>query len=218
MAPPTATAASSVIELKDGAVFSLRPRRRRRRRQTKERHANADANANALLLPLTLTKNNPLRNTNSALRDQLERTGAWSKLQARVRAEVYGGIGRPPAPARAAAADDAADDADDEADDAERDGETLLINELIREYLLFSGLRDTLSVFLPESGSSPVRPFGRGHLEERTGAGGAGAGGGGGRGGQAGAGAGAARAARLPLLYSMVAQARRAAAVAGELQ
>jgi hypothetical protein len=39
--------------------------------------------------------------------------------------------------------------------------DTLVINELIREYLIFNGYRDTLSVFLPESGHPQTRPFDR---------------------------------------------------------
>jgi hypothetical protein len=39
--------------------------------------------------------------------------------------------------------------------------DALILNELIREYLIYHGYRDTLSVFLPESGQPAVRPFDR---------------------------------------------------------
>lgn len=44
---------------------------------------------------------------------------------------------------------------------ADPSNENLLINELIREYLIFNGYRETLSVFLPEAGQPAVRPFDR---------------------------------------------------------
>jgi hypothetical protein len=36
--------------------------------------------------------------------------------------------------------------------------------ELIREYLIWSGYRESLSIFIPESGQPEVRPFDRSFL------------------------------------------------------
>lgn len=45
--------------------------------------------------------------------------------------------------------------------------ENLIINELIREYLIYNSYRDTLSVFLPESGQPQTRPFDRDFLVQQ---------------------------------------------------
>jgi FOP N terminal dimerisation domain len=45
--------------------------------------------------------------------------------------------------------------------------ENLLINELIREYLIYNGYRDTLSVFIPETGQPQQRPFDRTFLSQQ---------------------------------------------------
>lgn len=106
------------------------------------------------------------------MRDRLERTGAWSKLRARVRAEVIlsmGGDQQAPPSETAAAADDE-EEGDGERCSTQQTNEptTFLINELIREHLMFHGLRDTLSVFLAESGQPMLRPYGRAQLEREA--------------------------------------------------
>lgn len=47
--------------------------------------------------------------------------------------------------------------------------ENLIINELIREYLIYNGYRDTLSVFVPETGQPRTRPFDRDFLVQQLG-------------------------------------------------
>ena len=42
--------------------------------------------------------------------------------------------------------------------------ENLVINELLREYLEYNGYKQTLTVFLPESGQPLQKPFKRGFL------------------------------------------------------
>mmetsp|Transcript_22822 Transcript_22822/g.63097 ORF Transcript_22822/g.63097 Transcript_22822/m.63097 type:complete len:124 (-) Transcript_22822:535-906(-) len=44
--------------------------------------------------------------------------------------------------------------------------ENLLINELIREYMIYNGYRESLSVFLPETGQPQLRPFDRSMMAE----------------------------------------------------
>ncbi|KAF5827697.1 hypothetical protein DUNSADRAFT_194 [Dunaliella salina] len=44
--------------------------------------------------------------------------------------------------------------------------ENLLINELIREYMIYNGYRESLSVFVPETGQPQLRPFDRSMMAE----------------------------------------------------
>ncbi|GBF89148.1 flagellar basal body specific protein [Raphidocelis subcapitata] len=85
-----------------------------------------------------------------ALKDAMERSGALRKLQAAARAEAYRALssGEPQPPPQPSS-------------------ETVLLNELVREYLIFNGLRETLSVFLPESGQPTARPFDRAFLAQQ---------------------------------------------------
>jgi lisH domain-containing protein FOPNL len=77
----------------------------------------------------------------------MKERGAFSKITAEIRAEVYHLLTR----------------------DAEHDRsvpvcrENFIINELIREYLLFNGLEQTLSVLIPETGQ-PREPLNRDFL------------------------------------------------------
>ncbi|KIZ07015.1 hypothetical protein MNEG_0942 [Monoraphidium neglectum] len=105
-----------------------------------------------------------------ALKDAMERNGGLRKLQAHARAEAYRAL---------SAAEDALR--------PEPSSETLLVNELIREYLIFNGLRETLSVFLPESGQPASRPFDRSFLSQQLNL------------------AHTPHSAKVPLLYSLVA-------------
>jgi len=83
-----------------------------------------------------------------SLRQALDRNGSLASIKAKLRAEVHkclreGEVLPPPPPVS---------------------NETLLVNELIREYLIFHGLTESLSVFLPETGHPQTRPFDRSFL------------------------------------------------------
>ncbi|EFJ41306.1 flagellar/basal body specific protein, partial [Volvox carteri f. nagariensis] len=80
-----------------------------------------------------------------ALRENLDRSGKLRKLKAQMRADVF-----------AALADQKAM--------PQLSNENLIINELIREYLVYNKYRGTVAVFLPESGQPAVRPFDRAFL------------------------------------------------------
>lgn len=82
----------------------------------------------------------------SALRETLESRGVLNQLKAQIRSEIF------------AALDDS------EVPKPHLSDENLLINELIRDYLLFNGYQHTLSVFLPESGQPQSPPFDRAFL------------------------------------------------------
>ena len=109
-----------------------------------------------------------------ALRETLENRGALGNVRAHLRAEVSNAL------------EDRAGSARPEISD-----ENLIINELIREYLVFNRYRSTLSVLLPESGQPEVPPFDREFLAREI------------------------RAKenedsrKLPLLYTMLANAQR---------
>ncbi|XP_062852554.1 lisH domain-containing protein FOPNL [Trichomycterus rosablanca] len=81
-----------------------------------------------------------VRDLQSALKESLEARGVLAQLRARMRAEVFSILDddregeRRPAPPR----------------------ETLLINELIREYLQFNKYRYTQSVLISEAGQPDV--------------------------------------------------------------
>ncbi|GFR50027.1 hypothetical protein Agub_g12177 [Astrephomene gubernaculifera] len=85
-----------------------------------------------------------------ALRENLERNGKLRKIKAQLRADVYSAL-------------NTSSEADQKAA-PQLSSESLLINELIREYLVYNQYRGTLSVFLPESGQPEVRPFERSFL------------------------------------------------------
>eukprot|EP00741_Cyanophora_paradoxa_P006716 tig00001033_g6496.t1 len=70
----------------------------------------------------------------SALKDTLEGKGVLRQIRARIRAEIFGAL----------------DDHDEPR--PQLSNENLLINELIREYLEWNKYKNTLCVFLPESG------------------------------------------------------------------
>ncbi|XP_063171069.1 centrosomal protein 20 [Candoia aspera] len=78
----------------------------------------------------------------AALKDALARSGALGQVRARVRAEVFAVLDDPGEPRPAVPR------------------ETLLLNELIREYLQFHRYSSSASVFLAESGQ-PEIPLGR---------------------------------------------------------
>ena len=81
------------------------------------------------------------------LRETLENRGALGDVRAHLRAEVSNAL-------------------EDRTSFARPDlsNENLVINELIREYLVFNRYRSTLSVLLPESGQPETPPFDRDFL------------------------------------------------------
>ncbi|XP_026539113.1 lisH domain-containing protein FOPNL-like [Notechis scutatus] len=74
----------------------------------------------------------------AALKEALARSGALGQVRARVRAEVFATLDDPGEPRPAASR------------------ETLLLNELIREYLQFHRYNSSASVFLAESGQPEI--------------------------------------------------------------
>ncbi|PNH02066.1 LisH domain-containing protein FOPNL [Tetrabaena socialis] len=85
-----------------------------------------------------------------ALRENLDRNGKLRTLKAQLRADVFTALSNnSEADAKAA---------------PQISNENLLLNELIREYLVYNSYRGTASVFLPESGQPGVRPFDRAFL------------------------------------------------------
>mmetsp|Transcript_21717 Transcript_21717/g.53784 ORF Transcript_21717/g.53784 Transcript_21717/m.53784 type:complete len:123 (+) Transcript_21717:202-570(+) len=81
------------------------------------------------------------------LRETLENRGALGGVRAHLRAEVSAAL-------------------EDRAGFQRPDisNENLILNELIREYLVFNRYRSTLSVLLPESGQPETPPFDRDFL------------------------------------------------------
>ncbi|KAL3138335.1 hypothetical protein ABBQ32_006140 [Trebouxia sp. C0010 RCD-2024] len=87
----------------------------------------------------------------AAVADSLENSGKLEQLKAKVRAGIYDAIEGPQETALPLSRDN------------------LIINELIREYLLFNGYRNTLSVLLPEARQPQTAPFDRGMLANMLG-------------------------------------------------
>eukprot|EP00879_Flechtneria_rotunda_P013372 GHRR01013962.1.p1 GENE.GHRR01013962.1~~GHRR01013962.1.p1 ORF type:complete len:150 (+),score=47.45 GHRR01013962.1:1036-1485(+) len=109
-----------------------------------------------------------------AVKQTLEQKGLLPPLQAHLRSQIYQVVLQ----------------AEDE-QRPEPSNENLIINELIREYLIFNGYRDTLSVFIPETGQPHTRPFGRDFLVKQLNA------------------METHNTKQLPLLYSLVIQRRQ---------
>eukprot|EP00899_Mesostigma_viride_P029132 jgi/Mesvir1/9403/Mv01507-RA.1 len=82
-----------------------------------------------------------------ALRETLENKGVLRAVKAKIRAEIFNSL----------------DDRQDRPR-PELSNENLIINELIREYLVYNQYLDTLSVLIPESGQPEVPPFQRAFL------------------------------------------------------
>ena len=68
------------------------------------------------------------------LKDTLEEKGVLAEVRAKIRAEIFNALNDKPVTK------------------PKLPNENLLINELIREYLIFNNYHHSLSVFLPESG------------------------------------------------------------------
>ena len=68
------------------------------------------------------------------LKDTLENRGGLGQVKAKIRAEIFAALD------------------DNTLPPPKLSNENLIINELIREYLMYNNYRQTLSVFLPETG------------------------------------------------------------------
>ena len=77
------------------------------------------------------------------LKDTLEEKGVLSEVRAKIRAEIFNALNDKPV------------------NKPHLPNENLIINELIREYLIFNNYHHSLSVFLPESGQPKQAPFDR---------------------------------------------------------
>ncbi len=87
-----------------------------------------------------------LQRIKEELKSALERRGVISTLKSRIRSEIYHCLdSRVPSDPHMATVD------------ADAPEENTIINELIREYLVFNGYTNTLSVFVPEA-RQPQRP------------------------------------------------------------
>ena len=85
------------------------------------------------------------------LKETLEERGILNEIRAKVRAEIFNSL----------------NDQKENAKKSQVSNENLLINELIREYLIFNNYNNTLSVFLPET-SQPVKPpFDRAYITKK---------------------------------------------------
>ena len=87
----------------------------------------------------------------SVLKETLEERGILSELRAKLRAEIFNSLNDKPV------------------ERPKLSNENLIINELIREYLIFNNYTHALSVFLPESGQPERAAFDRGYITKRLG-------------------------------------------------
>lgn len=85
----------------------------------------------------------------TVLKESLEERGVLSELRARLRAEIFNSLNDKPL------------------DRPKLSNENLIINELIREYLIFNNYTHSLSVFLPESGQPERAPFDRSYITKK---------------------------------------------------
>ena len=86
------------------------------------------------------------------LKETLEERGVLNEIRAKVRAEIFNSLNEQPK---------------ENQKQKQLSNENMLINELIREYLIFNNYNNTLSVFLPES-SQPVKPpFDRSYISKK---------------------------------------------------
>lgn len=86
------------------------------------------------------------------LKETLEERGILNEIRAKVRAEIFNSLNDQPK---------------EKSKEKQLSNENLIINELIREYLIFNNYNQTLSVFLPET-SQPVKPpFDRSYISKK---------------------------------------------------
>lgn len=85
----------------------------------------------------------------TVLKEALEERGVLSELRAKLRAEIFNSLNDKPY------------------DRPKLSNENLIINELIREYLIFNNYTHALSVFLPEAGQPDRPPFDRSYITKK---------------------------------------------------
>lgn len=86
------------------------------------------------------------------LKETLEERGVLNEIRAKVRAEIFNSLN---------------EQSREKNQSKQPSNENLIINELIREYLLFNNYNNTLSVFLPEA-SQPIKPpFDRNYISKK---------------------------------------------------
>lgn len=90
-----------------------------------------------------------LNELKDVLKETLDDRGVLSEIRARIRAEIFGALN------------------DKINDKPKLSSENLIINELIREYLIFNNYNHTASVFVPESGQPEDPPFDREYITKR---------------------------------------------------
>lgn len=86
----------------------------------------------------------------SALLHTLAAKGSLGQMKARIRSEIFSAL----------------DQSDDSQPRAPLSNTNLLINELIREYMMFNQYRYSLNVFLPETNQPEVPPFDRAFIAQ----------------------------------------------------
>ena len=91
-----------------------------------------------------------LEDLKNVLRDTLEQKGALNQVKAQIRAEIFTAL-----------------DAENTKGKPALPQENVMINELIREYLLYNGYFNTASVLVTESGSPVDPPFDRNYIERK---------------------------------------------------
>jgi lisH domain-containing protein FOPNL len=90
-----------------------------------------------------------LEDLKNALKETLDSRGVLGDLKARIRAEIFNALD------------------DQESARPRPSDENLVINEMIREYLIYNSYHHTLSVFLPESGQPEHPPFDRTYISRQ---------------------------------------------------
>lgn len=83
------------------------------------------------------------------LKQTLEDRGVLSEIRAKIRSEIFNTLNDKPK------------------SKPELSNENLIINELIREYLIFNNYTHALSVFVPETGQPERPPFDRAYLAKK---------------------------------------------------
>lgn len=91
-----------------------------------------------------------LQDLKEVLKETLEERGILNEIRAKIRSEIFSSLSENPNSQKKQLSD-----------------ENLIINEIIREYLLFNNYESTLSVFLPETGQPEKPAFDRSFLAKR---------------------------------------------------
>ena len=83
------------------------------------------------------------------LKETLEERGVLSELRAKIRAEIFNSLN------------------DKASQKVPLSNENLIVNELIKEYMIFNGYTHSLSVFIPETGQPERSPFDRNFIAKK---------------------------------------------------